>query len=217
MATRPRTYRGEQIDVTYEIRRCIHAAECVKRLSAVFDRNKVPWVEPNNAPADQLAETIMQCPSGALHFERKDGGSNESAPSTNTIQVVEDGPLYIKGDVTIIHDDQTLILQDTRVALCRCGASHNKPFCDNTHEAIHFQASGTRPANAPVTLLTEGGALTINPGKNDSLHITGNFTVLAADGQPIASGTEEWFCRCGASNNKPFCDSSHKRIGFEAD
>lgn len=217
MATRSRTYHGDQVDVTYELRRCIHAEECVNRLAAVFDKNKKPWIETNNAPPEQLIETILHCPTGALHFERKDGGANESAPTHNTIQLVEDGPLYVKGDVTIIQSDQTLILKDTRVALCRCGASNNKPFCDNTHKSINFQASGTREVSEAVAVLADSSTLTITPGKNESLYISGNFTILSEDGQPIANRTEEWLCRCGGSANKPFCDSTHKRIGFEAD
>src|SRR5262249_40269149 len=94
MAARARVYHGENVDVSYDIKRCIHAEECGKRLSAVFDRNCVPWVEPDNASPDEVAEVIPHCPSGALHYERKDSGANETAPSRNTIQMVENGPLY---------------------------------------------------------------------------------------------------------------------------
>src|SRR5690348_18482272 len=74
MAIKPRIYHGEQADVSYDLRRCIHAEECVKRLSGVFSRDKIPWAQPDNASPDELLETVMHCPSGALHVERKDDG-----------------------------------------------------------------------------------------------------------------------------------------------
>jgi CDGSH-type Zn-finger protein len=42
--------------------------------------------------------------------------------------------------VRIVDADGRLIREDTRVALCRCGASGNKPFCDGSHRRIGFQA-----------------------------------------------------------------------------
>ncbi|MEZ4671980.1 MAG: (4Fe-4S)-binding protein [Anaerolineae bacterium] len=141
MATRARTYAGEHIDVNYEVRRCIHAEECVRHLREVFDNKKTPWVQPDNGTADAIADTIHHCPSGALHYVRKDGGATEPIPAHNTIQVDEDGPLYVRGNVTVINGKGDEILHDTRVALCRCGESNNKPFCDNSHIESHFEAS----------------------------------------------------------------------------
>ena len=58
-----KTYQGRDIDVTFELKRCIHAAECGRRLQSVFDVAKRPWVQPDNATADQVQETIDNCPS----------------------------------------------------------------------------------------------------------------------------------------------------------
>lgn len=67
-----RPYRGRAIDVSYDVRRCIHASECVRGLPATFNRQRVPWIEPDNSPAADVAEVIMRCATGALRFERKD-------------------------------------------------------------------------------------------------------------------------------------------------
>lgn len=209
-------YETEEIDVSYNLKRCIHAEECITRLSAVFNRSQRPWIQPANATAEQIEEAISHCPTGALHYERKQG-TNEAVPVTNTIQLSEDGPLYVRGDVTIIKSDETFILKDTRVALCRCGASKIKPFCDNSHKDIAFRAPGSRTLDSEITVLTEGGALTIKPGLNKSLTVKGNFTILDAAGKPIYSGTENWLCRCGGSSDKPFCDGTHKTNGFQAE
>jgi len=63
-------YSDEQIEVSYDVNRCIHTRECVNRLPEVFDPDKRPWIDPDNADVDDLADVIMSCPTGALQFER---------------------------------------------------------------------------------------------------------------------------------------------------
>ncbi|MDZ7650706.1 MAG: CDGSH iron-sulfur domain-containing protein [Cytophagales bacterium] len=50
---------------------------------------------------------------------------------------------------------------------------------------------------------------------NGPLMVYGNVTVKDASGNLTKKNNVTAFCRCGASSNKPFCDGSHKRIGFE--
>lgn len=214
MAQRIRTYTGKSIDVTYDAGRCIHAEECIRRLPTAFDKSRRPWVLPDHAPADNLAVTILACPSGALHFERKDGGEVEPIPAHNTIRLTRNGPLYVRGNFTIVNSMGEIVAKDTRAALCRCGGSANKPFCDNTHKTIGFEAATTPDNPQSVTHCAEDGKLTIETTANGPLYITGNFTVLNDKGEAIFQGTDETFCRCGGSAHKPFCDDTHRRIGF---
>ena len=53
---------------------------------------------------------------------------------------------------------------------------------------------------------------------NGSLRVEGDFEIVDATGQPfgLAGRTRVSLCRCGLSNDKPFCDSSHKTCGFES-
>lgn len=217
-----RKYTGEQIDVTYDAPRCIHVAECLRRLPTVFDTTKRPWVQTDQASADQVAAAVLACPSGALHYARKDGGAQErdqAAPIQvdNTIRLLKNGPLYVRGDFTIVNSAGELVLTETRAALCRCGASGNKPFCDNSHRAIEFQASATVSEPQTGIEATDGGPLRIELTPNGPLQITGNFTVLNDKGEAVWQGTAAWFCRCGGSANKPFCDGTHQRIAFVAE
>lgn len=76
----------------------------------------------------------------ALHYRRKDGGREETPPAVNTIRFVEDGPPYVRGTVAVVSSEEHALLEDTRVALCRCGLSENKPFCDGSHGGIRFRA-----------------------------------------------------------------------------
>jgi CDGSH-type Zn-finger protein len=67
-----------------------------------------------------------------------------------TITPYEDGPLLIRGDFTLRTPDGAVIEPGRRtVALCRCGKSAIKPFCDGTHKAINFRAGTARDTEAP--------------------------------------------------------------------
>lgn len=135
----PKPYTSPDITVTYDVKRCIHVAECVRRLPQVFDTEKRPWIQPNNATADEIAATVERCPSGALQYTRHDGGAAEPIPEETTIQVRPNGPLFVRGNVKITDVNGTLLSESIRTALCRCGQSENKPFCDNTHRKIGFK------------------------------------------------------------------------------
>jgi CDGSH-type Zn-finger protein len=59
--------------------------------------------------------------------------------TTPTIVACADGPLLVRGPVELVTSDGKPIERPRRaVALCRCGVSTIKPFCDGTHKAIHF-------------------------------------------------------------------------------
>ena len=135
-------YNSGDIVVTYEVRRCIHAEECVHGLPAAFDPKRKPWVDPEAAPAAEVARVIERCPTGALQYERKDGGPQESPPPTNRIRIAADGPLYLLGRVLVDGADGQTVVRDTRVALCRCGKSGLKPFCDGSHGKSGFKDAG---------------------------------------------------------------------------
>ncbi|MET0679944.1 MAG: CDGSH iron-sulfur domain-containing protein [Burkholderiales bacterium] len=63
----------------------------------------------------------------------------------------------------------------------------------------------------------QGGPLAIRPIKNGPLHVKGNLTIVAGSGLERWHGAETWLCRCGQSKNKPFCDGSHKKVGFKSE
>lgn len=156
MPDRIKRYTSEAIEVTYHLQRCTHAAECVRGLATVFDTSRRPWVQPENASADEVAAVVLRCPTGALHFKRNDGGPEEAQPERNTIRVIRNGPLYIRGQVTLESPEGEVILEDTRVALCRCGASKVKPFCDNSHRSNGFRDEGKLPASSEAAAETHG-------------------------------------------------------------
>lgn len=131
--------RSAGIEVHWEPRLCIHTRNCVRSLGAVFDPDRRPWVDPDAADPDAVAAAVTTCPTGALHFVRTDGGPQEDAGDL-TVTPRPRGPLFLRGRVRIQDAEGRVIREDTRVALCRCGGSQNKPFCDGSHRTNGFTA-----------------------------------------------------------------------------
>jgi CDGSH-type Zn-finger protein len=58
------------------------------------------------------------------------------------------GPLLVRGEVDIVGDDGEVIRNPRRtIALCRCGASAIKPWCDGTHKLIRSSTAANRPVS----------------------------------------------------------------------
>ena len=209
-----KTYTADGITVRFDPLRCIHAERCVRGLPAVFDAERRPWIDPAQAPPDATAEVVARCPTGALHFERTDGGNAEPVPPANMATIAPDGPIYVHGDIRLETPDGVEVLRDTRIALCRCGRSRRKPFCDNSHrDAFEDPAAlGSHGATPPEG----GGPLVVVLATDGPLLLRGPVTIRAADGAAVTTAKAA-LCRCGRSANRPFCDGTHRDAGFVAD
>lgn len=223
--------------------------------------------------------------------------SEKSAPQ---ITIAENGPYLIAGDVPVTvetmrndgHESSwtwevgASVPVGAKYALCRCGKSAKKPFCDGTHAKIGFDGTETAsraPFDAQATTsegpelilddaeslcayarfcdnaggiwtsVTESGAevrslvrhegthcpsgrlvvrekdgtaiepalapsiaLVEDPEKNCSgpLWVRGGIAITAADGGSYEVRNRVTLCRCGKSQNKPFCDGTHAEIAF---
>ena len=123
-----KAYTGDGINVYFDAQRCLHFAECVRGLPAVFDVKQRPWIQPGNASADEVAEVVRRCPSGALHYVLHDGPA-ETPDHPTRVEFVEGGPITLRGELELTTPDGTI--SEVRAALCRCGQTENGPFCDN--------------------------------------------------------------------------------------
>lgn len=213
MDEQSKAYTGQRIVVRYTPKRCIHFAACVRGLPEVFDPKRRPWIVPDQVDAGMLAAVVQQCPTGALHFERQDGGPAEQVPAQASVQIAADGPLYLHGDIVVQEADGTPIVTDTRVALCRCGMSKNKPFCDGTHSQSFHDAGLI--AQQPTTPAVEAGPLTVIVSDHGPYQIAGTFALHSADASETRRCGKAALCRCGASQQKPFCDGAHQSIDQE--
>jgi CDGSH-type Zn-finger protein len=228
--------------------------------------------------------------------------NKENADMKPKIQPLPNGPYYLINDMQpkVVYNLQNFkgepLSTTVGIALCRCGASKNKPFCDGTHSVIGFSSAnktleenddiekivikdkrrdypgkeitvhdnrricshaaecvnnlssvfklGSRPWINPdgskmndiieVVRRCPSGALsysidgveyrdpeeqrnpTVTVLKNGPYHITGGIELIGENIQFGEGASKEHYtlCRCGASENKPFCDGAHKSSKF---
>ena len=209
------TFPGKQTEVDWDGRLCIHVGECGRAKGDLFVTGRTPWCQPDLVSNDEVVEVVERCPTGALTHRRTDG-ETERATDRNTVLVSNNGPLYLRGQLEIDGAADEMPGVRYRAALCRCGDSKNKPFCDNSHEEAGFIDRGAVGETGPGAE-ESGGPLEIKRAKNGPLLLRGNVELVAATGRVAWRGTNTALCRCGASQNKPFCDGSHRGAGFEAE
>ena len=204
--------RGSKVVIHFDGSKCIHSRHCVLDRPDVFVPNvEGAWIHPDNASPEGVAEIARNCPSGAISFERLDGGENETAPAVNVVRVRENGPLAFHGEMTIEGHGTAM-----RATLCRCGASKNKPFCDGSHAQAGFVATGEPITQESQPLPVRNGALNVTPRLDGPIKVDGPLEVCTGTGRTVTRGIETWLCRCGGSANKPFCDGTHRKNGFKS-
>lgn len=207
------SYEGRDVVVSWDGRLCIHAAECGRAEGPLFVLGREPWGDPDQVSPEAALEVVRRCPSGAMSFEDKRGQLVEDAPADNAVTVQSRGPLYLSGDLEVAGAADGTPGARHRVALCRCGQSQNKPFCDNSHEASGFSDRGA-VGEVGSGRAAVGGKLDVRVAKDGPLLLNGNLQIRAASGRVAWEGTKVALCRCGHAKNKPFCDGSHKAAGF---
>ena len=135
-------YTKGTLTVVWQPKMCTHSTLCWKGLIQVFNPRARPWVNMEGSSEEQIIEQVKKCPSGALSIAMAD----EPTPLTTDIHetpelaitITQNGPLLINNPCILKHADGRVEKKD-KTALCRCGASANKPFCDGSHSNISFQ------------------------------------------------------------------------------
>jgi CDGSH-type Zn-finger protein/uncharacterized Fe-S cluster protein YjdI len=203
---------GRAMTLIYEGHRCIHSRFCVTGAPRVFLANvKGPWIHPDALDVERLVAIAEECPSGAIRYRRKDGRSDETAPPVNLAAIRENGPYAFRAPLVLDGEQAGF-----RATLCRCGASKNKPFCDGSHHAIEFSATGEPESGQTDMLPVRDGVLAVDPQADGPLKVRGNLEITSGTGRVVARVTSTYLCRCGGSAKKPFCDGTHTRIGFRS-
>jgi CDGSH-type Zn-finger protein len=121
--------------------------------------------------------------------------------------VTTGGPLKMTGNIKLIDEDGSVSHTDS-LTLCRCGASKNKPFCDDQHLDIEFYDSGAVTQFSNCMPVAQPQNVTLTCVKNGPLKYSGYLRIYNHKGQEFISRSGS-LCRCGKSSKKPFCDNGH--------
>lgn len=138
-------YTNGEVTVVWKPAVCIHSTLCWKGLIEVFNPKERPWVKINGADTNRIIEQVRKCPSGALNYFMNDQQAENLpqavAESANMVkvEVTPAGPYVIDTECLIRHSDGREEIKTGKISLCRCGASHNKPYCDGSHISIGFK------------------------------------------------------------------------------
>jgi CDGSH-type Zn-finger protein len=125
----------------------------------------------------------------------------------NELLVTSGGPLKLTGNITLINEDGS-VSHANSLSLCRCGASKNRPFCDDQHLEIEFFDSGAVTQLSDWMPITRPQTITVTCVKNGPLKFRGYLRIFNKKGQECITMSGS-LCRCGKSSKKPFCDNKH--------
>lgn len=142
MTDKKHKYSNDKLTVHFDANVCIHSKVCVNGMPEVFNTKEKPWVNMQVDAADEIADQVKKCPSGALSIEwnEQKPESKFDSEKLTSIKASKDGPYIIEGSFRYYDADGNLVLTKDRIALCRCGQSGNKPFCDGTHKKVGFKS-----------------------------------------------------------------------------
>lgn len=137
---RARVFRGPELDLQDD-NRCAYARFCHQEDGDVWN-----LTEESDDPKlrKEAIQASSDCPAGRLVHREKDGTSLEPElkPGISVLQDPEEGVsagIYVRGGIPLESADGTLYELRNRYALCRCGHSKNKPFCDARHVNVRYK------------------------------------------------------------------------------
>jgi CDGSH-type Zn-finger protein/ferredoxin len=196
-------YPGQEITVYFNRSICSGAGACVRGLPSVFrSGDSSNWIFPDEDTPAKIIERVKACPSGALSYGIGDGDVVIEEGGEEKITVVKDGPYNVEGIALDTLNTPTHGAA-SKYALCRCGFSQNKPFCDYSHAEKGWRDGDDEQAPAAAAP-RETAESSDGP--------------VVADIKPalvrLKGGDKQAFCTCGRSQGQPFCDGSHAGTKF---
>jgi CDGSH-type Zn-finger protein len=128
-------YPGAQITVTDNRGTCCHFGNCTDHLPQVFGERPEGFVRPDAASKQEIIDVVRACPSGALGY-MIDGVEYAGEQREPSIYVSQNGPYHVRGGIDLHGTQRNDGASREHYALCRCGRSKNKPFCDGSHWGV---------------------------------------------------------------------------------
>lgn len=130
-------YVGAEITVHDNRGTCCHFGNCTDTLPRVFGSHGEAFVAPGEASAAEIIDVVRACPSGALSYSQN-GVEHRDVDRPPAIYVSKNGPYHVTGSIELRGEVMNEGASTEHYALCRCGQSKNKPFCDGSHWYAKF-------------------------------------------------------------------------------
>ncbi len=134
----------KELVVTFDPNVCRHAAECIRGLPQVFDVSRPDWIRLDGVWPEEVMAVVARCPSGALQSVRAGLAPQKpiDLPRAGVrVHASKDGPVIVKGGVTLEYPSGKEEKRMGSFALCRCGQTASSPFCDGSHVRVGFRSS----------------------------------------------------------------------------
>jgi uncharacterized Fe-S cluster protein YjdI len=134
-------YTNGEVTIIWKNEQCIHSTLCWKGLNSVFNPTERPWIKPDGAPTQAIVDQVKKCPSGALSYVMNAEMDVESVKVDveTIVEATPNGPLLVYGNILVKDSSGNEHKRNKVTAMCRCGQSGNKPFCDGTHQKVGFE------------------------------------------------------------------------------
>ncbi len=180
-------FPGDPITFYENVAICSHAGFCPKG-------KPDKWREDGEFSDEELVEKVRKCPSGALSYACGDiEFRDQDRPAKMTL--IKDGPIQVEGGIELRNTVWAEGASKEHYALCRCGASKMKPFCDGTHDEVWKQGEET---HASLISSSEAKSTELEPhvelihrmaaGKEEDLSAEGPLTSMG----PPRTGLPLW-------------------------
>jgi uncharacterized Fe-S cluster protein YjdI len=139
-------FSNGEVTVYWKSELCIHSANCLIGSPEVFNSKKKPWINVHASNSKDIMKVIDTCPSRALTYLKstkfvtsKPRATVKMKSKYARVQILKNGPALITGNFIVRDAKKKKIKIDNEVAaICRCGASKKKPFCDGSHQKVGF-------------------------------------------------------------------------------
>jgi CDGSH-type Zn-finger protein len=146
-------------------------------------------------------------------------------------ETADHGPIAARrapweGEAVVLYDDRSLCTHagfctNLRTTVWALADDSDDPESFEGFVAMVHQCPSGRlayaPTDDPETLVEPEFERSIGVEPNASYWVRGGIPIVSEDGSPYEVRNRQTLCRCGRSGNKPFCDGSHKHVGFVDD